>query len=175
MAQLKITGNVRIGHIYECEFGFFKHTNGINVTSNRDEAIEDDYNYKIPNEIIKKRPVIVIGKHKGLYIVVPISSTEETHRKPHKNPENTGLHTRLQAIDFPETHHYRTNITRWAKSNLVSSVDGGRLRDIFNHNTRAFVPAHRISDDTLKKVREGVIIAIGMRDLLHTLDVTQDQ
>ena len=170
MARLKITGNVRIGHIYECELGLFKHTDGVNITSIRSEACENDYNYKIPNEIIKKRAVIVIGKHRGLYLVVPISSTEETDRKPHKNPENTGLHTRLQANDFPETHHYESGRSRWAKSNLVSSVDGGRLRDIFNRNTSNFVPAHRVSDDTLKNVRKGVIIAIGMRDLLTTLD-----
>ncbi|MDF5456929.1 hypothetical protein HKB36_06810, partial [Vibrio parahaemolyticus] len=159
MARLKISGNVRIGHIYECEFGLFKHTDGVSTTSNRDFACEDDYNYRIPNEIIKKRAVVVIGKHRGLYLVVPISSTKETDKKPHKNPEVTGLHTKLQAGDFPETHHYEVGKERWAKSNLVCSVDGGRLRDIFNRNTNGFIPAHKVSDETLKKVREGVLIA----------------
>ena len=168
MARLKIHGNVKIGHVYECSFGLFKHVDGINTTDKRNYASEVDYNYRIPNEMIKKRAVVVIGKHRGLYLVVPISSTEETHHKKHKNPELTGLHTKLLQEDFPETHHYEAGRNRWAKSNLVCSVDGGRLSDIYNKNIGALINAHKISAATLKKVRDGVVIAIGMRDLIAT-------
>lgn len=164
MAQLKIKGNVRIGHIYECFFGNFKHIDGDNTTSSKHEACEDDYNYRIPNEMIKKRAVVVIGKHRGQYIVVPISSTKETHKKEHKEPENTGLHTKLTNEDFPETHHYTNDRDRWAKSNLISTIDGGRLRDIYNENIGGLIVAHKVTDETLLKIRHGVFIAIGMRD-----------
>ncbi|SGZ03377.1 type II toxin-antitoxin system PemK/MazF family toxin [Moritella viscosa] len=166
MAQLKIKGNVRIGHIYECYFGLFKATDG-GTTTNKQEACEDDYNYRVPNEMIKKRAVVVVGKHRGQYLVVPISSSKETNiRKPQKEPENTGMHTKLQMGDFPETHHYTTDRERWAKSNLICAIDGARLRDIYNNNISNFIPAHMVTENTLKKIREGVIISIGMRDLL---------
>ncbi|PKG73036.1 hypothetical protein CXF86_19770 (plasmid) [Shewanella sp. GutCb] len=165
MAKLRISGNVRIGHIYECNFGLFKK-NATEATPSKHEAVENDYNYRIPNEIIKKRAVVVIGKHRGQYIVVPISSTEETDKKPAKNPENKGFHVRLGLDDFPVTKHYLAEKIRWAKSNLVSTIDGGRLTDIYDSNIPANIPAHKVSDETLREIREGVIISIGMNDLL---------
>lgn len=174
MAQLKINGNVKIGHVYECNLGLFKR-NALptapdytqQTTDDRTLAAENDYNYKIPNELIKNRPVIVIGKHKGQYIVVPISSTKEIDKKEHKNPDNVGFHVLLQQGDMPVTDHYDATRNRWAKSNLVTTVDGGRLRDLFDRGTQRFVPAHKVSDDTLLKVRHGVLISIGLRDLLN--------
>ncbi len=165
MAQLKVAGNVRNGYIYECFLGNYK-SNSEGTTTNRDEACETEYNYRIPNEMIKKRPVVVIGKHRGQYLIVPISSTKETHKKVQKEPENTGLHTKLQADDFPETHHYAAGKDRWAKSNLICAIDGGRLRDIYNNNVSGHIPAHKITDESLRNIREGVIIAMGMRDII---------
>ncbi|MBI6169354.1 type II toxin-antitoxin system PemK/MazF family toxin, partial [Serratia marcescens] len=124
------------------------------------------YNYRIPNEMIKKRPVVVIGKHKGQYIVVPISSTKETDKKPAKNPENVGFHIMLQPGDMPVTAKYEQGKARWAKSNLLVTIDGSRLTDIYDIGTGQFVVAHKISDDTLLKIRQGVIISIGLRSIL---------
>ncbi len=172
MAILRINGNVKIGHIYECNFGMFKKNEapqaGQNqpVTKDKDEAATDDYNYRIPNEMIKKRPVVVIGKHKGQYMVVPISSTKETDKKPAKNPENVGFHILLQPGDMPVTARYVQEKARWAKSNLLMTIDGGRLTDIYDTETDQFVAAHKISDETLLKIRHGVIISIGLRDML---------
>ena len=92
------------------------------------QQVDNDYDFRIPNEMIKKRAVIILGKHRGQYIAVPVSSTKETHKKAHKIPEITGLHTRLLAKDFPETKKYKKETLRWAKSNLVMTIDGGRLR-----------------------------------------------
>ncbi|HTG56479.1 MAG TPA: type II toxin-antitoxin system PemK/MazF family toxin [Niabella sp.] len=163
MAQLKIAGNVRIGHIYECDFGLYKKPDGT-VTDNRDEACTDDYNYRIPNEMIKKRAVVVIGKHRGIYLVVPISSTKETAVRPDKEPESKGFHIKLTEQDFPVTSRYQAGTERWAKSNLIEAVDGGRLRDI--RSDQGHLSAHKITDETLRKIREGVMIAIGLRDLI---------
>ena len=172
MAILRIDGNVKIGHIYECNFGMFKKNEVPQaeqpqaVTKDKDEAATGDYNYRIPNEMIKKRPVVVIGKHKGQYIVVPISSKKEVDKKPAKNPENVGFHILLQPGDMPVTARYVQEKERWAKSNLLMTIDGGRLTDIYDTEANQFVPAHKISDDTLLKIRHGVIISIGLRDML---------
>lgn len=170
MAQLQISGNVKIGHVYECDFGLFKketpsHPNDL-ATSNKFEASEKDYNYRIPNELVKKRAVVVIGKHGGQYIVVPISSTMETHKKAHKVPEVMGIHIRLLEVDMPITLRYTKEKARWAKSNLVTTVDGGRLRDVFDQATRKSIPAHPVSAKTLEQIRYGVILSIGMPHLI---------
>lgn len=100
MAILRIKGNVRIGGIYECSFGQFKKiaSLGGGLTPSRDDADESDLNYRIPNELIKKRPVIVISKHRGLCTVVPVTGTKELHKKPEKVPENMGIHVQLQGL-----------------------------------------------------------------------------
>lgn len=173
MAQLKIAGNVKIGHVYECIFGLFKSTTQPQApdfiqetTTDKASAVDDDYNYRIPNELIKKRPVIVIGKHRGLYIVVPISTTRETDKKEAKNPDVVGFHVKLEDNDMPVTSRYAAGEERWAKSNMLATVDGGRLRDLYEPKTRRSVVAHKVSDATLLKVRHGVLISIGLRDML---------
>ena len=172
MAMLRINGNVKIGHIYECDFGMFKKNESPQsgeiqkVTKHKDEATDDDYNYRIPNELIKKRPVVVVGKHRGQYMVVPISSTEETDKKPAKNPEKVGIHVLLQHGDMPVTGRYTLEKKRWAKSNLLTTIDGARLTDIYDIEKQDFIAPQKISDETLLKIRHGVIISIGLRDML---------
>ncbi|KUM52197.1 type II toxin-antitoxin system PemK/MazF family toxin [Rheinheimera sp. EpRS3] len=173
MAQLKINGNVKIGHIYECEFGMFKKKMDGLTTSDKDDAVQDDYNYRIPNEMIKRRAVVVVGKHRGQYVVVPISSTKETANRVEKEPESKGFHVPLKLGDFPVTKRYEAETARWAKSNLVTTIDGGRLRDIYDDVQQSHILAHQMSEDTLKKVREGIIISIGMNSLLAIVDNKQ--
>lgn len=164
MSQLKIKGNVRIGHVYDCLFGQFKKKGG-GTTSLKDEA-DLDYNYRIPNEIVKTRLVVVVGKHRGAYIVIPVSATKEQAKKQTKEPEYQGFHVKLQSTDIPATNRYPYGVDRWALCNLVTTVDGGRLRDLYDAENNCCVDAHKVADDSLKKIREGVIISIGMRDIL---------
>ena len=164
MSQLRINGNVKIGHVYDCIFGEFKKL-GSGTTANRDEA-SLDYNYRIPNEIVKTRLVVVIGKHRGQYNVVPISATKETAKRKDKEPEAKGFHVMLDDNDIPVTPRYSYGVHRWALSNLITTVDGGRFRDLFNSDTKKPVLSQKVSDNTLRKIREGVIISIGMRDLI---------
>lgn len=162
MAQTRVDGQIRIGHIYECDFGRFKKAGaGSDTTVDRDEADETAYNYSIPNELIKRRAVVVIGKHRGLYLVVPVSSTFENGPKPHKVPENFGMHVQMGG-DFPVTGRYTAGKKRWAKSNLVQAVDGGRLTDIFDLAIKKNIPAHQVSENTLLKIRYGVMISMGL-------------
>jgi uncharacterized protein YifN (PemK superfamily) len=171
MAKLKINGNVKIGGIYECHFGSYKHKTIAGQTTNDPvEASVNDYNYPIPLEIIKKRAVVVIAKDRGLCTVVPISSTKEKFTKPSKDPVAKGIHI-LLGNDFPTTHHYQTK-DRWAKSNLVRTIDSSRLTDIYCSNHGGFIQTHQISEEILRKIRYGVIIHIGLRDLVTEPDLS---
>ncbi|MGR2870051.1 type II toxin-antitoxin system PemK/MazF family toxin [Vibrio vulnificus] len=167
MARTHIQGNVKIGHLYDCIFGEFKST-GQGTTTDKNQADEYNYNHRIPNEMIKKRLVVVVGKHKGQYIVVPISATKEEAKRVEKEPEYQGFHVKLLNTDIPATERYPYGVERWAKCNLISTIDGGRLRDLPLGQGKGFVAAQKVSDATLRKIREGVIIAIGMRDILVT-------
>lgn len=165
MAQLRINGNVKIGGIYECDLGLYKHKSINNqCTKEVHEAADNDYNYPIPLEIIKKRVVVVIAKDKGLCTIVPISSTKEKFKKASKDPVAKGIHI-LLGDEFPTTHHYEPK-DRWAKSNLVRTIDSSRLTDIYCQNAGGFIQTYQLSENTLKKIRHGVIIHIGLRDLV---------
>lgn len=83
LATHKIAGNLQIGGIYECNFGSYKSIHG-GTTEKRDEADSNKLDYRIPNEMIKSRPVVVISKHRGVCTVIPVSTTPE---KAHKNPK----------------------------------------------------------------------------------------
>lgn len=172
MARLKINGNVKIGCIYECNFGLYKEKGtSTGTTKDRNLADINNLNYRIPNELIKRRPVIVVSKHRGLCIVVPISTTKETHKKETKVPENQGIHVKLSPNDFPVgSHQYDNQVDMWAKCNLVTCIESGRLNDLFagvdENNNKIFLDAFKIPEDTLQKIREGIVKSIGFDGLL---------
>ncbi|HFQ4839766.1 hypothetical protein F6X00_25415 (plasmid) [Vibrio vulnificus] len=173
MAKTIIQGNIKIGHVYDCIFGEFKSKEQ-GTTTDKHLAVETDYNHRIPNEMIKKRLVVVVGKHRGQYIVVPISATKEEAKRVEKEPEYQGFHVKLLSSDIPTTERYPYGVDRWAKCNLITTIDGGRLRDLSLGTGKGYVAAQKISDDTLRNIREGVIIAIGMRDILNQSPMTSD-
>lgn len=167
MAKTFIQGNVKIGGIYECNFGLFKNISG-GVTKDRDLADESDMNHKIPNELIKKRPVVVVGKHRGLCLVAPISTKKETHKKPSKIPEVQGIHVKLTENDFPTNSvKYSNTQDMWVKCNLVTHVDAGRLRDLKSNVDNSYLPVFVLENEVLRKIREGIILSIGMAELLE--------
>lgn len=165
MAERKISGNVRIGGIYECDFGSYKAKNG-GVTVLRDEAVCDDLNYRIPNEMIKRRPVVVVSKHRGVCTVVPISTTKE---KQPKNPKKDLIENGI-CIDFkgliPKTHFYDPETPCWAVCYAVQMIDIGRLRDIYDQDEQKHLTVS-ISAEMVRNVRFGIVKAIGLPSLVH--------
>lgn len=163
MAQLKISGNVTVGGIYECDFGAYRSV-GNGVTHSRDNAVDSDMNYRIPNEMIKRRPVIVISKHRGLCTVVPVSATrEKVNRNPRKDLVHQGICVSLQGY-VPETHFYdgRDN---WGVCYAAQTIDSGRLRDIYDRTTGSFKKSV-VPPELLLKLRFGVVKAIGLPSLV---------
>lgn len=163
MAVHKIEGNLRIGGIYECNFGSYKCTSG-GHTEKRDEADGNDLNYRIPNEMIKRRPVVVINKHRGLCTVIPVSSTrEKEHRNPKKDMAHVGICVPLQG-HIPKTHFYDDSPC-WGVCYAAQTIDIGRLRDIYDKNTSSFVKA-TVPPEMILKLRFGIIKAIGLGSLV---------
>ena len=161
MAIKSVNGSIKVGYVYECIFGNFKKINTNETTTSKHEADFNAYDYNIPIEKKKKRAVVVVGKFKGLYIVVPISSTEDTHRNPKKTGVFRGFHVSIKEIDLPSAGKYRDSKKRWAKCNLITTVDGGRLRDIFDEKNNCHIPAHKVSEETLNLIKKGILKSIG--------------
>lgn len=157
-----IIGNIKRGDILECDFGNYKEVVGENgeVTFDRSH-----FDTRIPHEMRKTRPVLVIGDHKGQYLVVPISSTEDTHNNPRKTGVGRGFHIQLAADAIPVTHFYEAGVTRWAKANMVQSVDRHRLSNIYCKKRRERLHL-AVPTATLREVQEALIKAIGLPDLL---------
>lgn len=164
MAERKISGNLQIGGIYECNFGSYKSTVG-GITEKRDEADCNDLNYRIPNEMIKCRPVVVISKHRGVCTVIPVSTTrEKENRNPKKDLVENGICVPLQGL-IPTTHFYDSTTPCWGVCYSAQTIDIGRLRDIFDKNTQKYVSAN-VTPEVLLKLRFGVVKAIGLPSLV---------
>lgn len=164
MATHKIAGNLQIGGIYECNFGSYKSIHG-GTTEKRDEADSNKLDYRIPNEMIKSRPVVVISKHRGVCTVIPVSTTpEKAHKNPKKDLIKNGICVPLQGF-IPTTHFYDSTTPCWGVCYSAQTIDIGRLRDIFDKSTQKYVSAS-VTPNILLKLRFGVVKAIGLPSLV---------
>lgn len=169
-----VIGNIKRGDILECDFGNYKETvdaEGNPVLDQNGNVVFDRgyFDARIPHEIRKTRPVLVIGDHKGQYIIVPISSTEDTHNNPRKTGVGRGFHIQLAHDAIPVTHFYEAGVTRWAKANMVQCVDRYRLSSIYCKNRRERLHLS-VSHQTLRDVQEAVVKAIGLPELVTEID-----
>lgn len=103
--------------------------------------------------MVKKRPVVVVGRRsKDLCVVVPLSTTEPaTLRDFH------------QSVDLSfGPPHLRAGQT-WAKCDMLSTVAYWRLDRFFqgrNAAGRRNYRDYQISDDDLRAVRRGILAAL---------------
>jgi hypothetical protein len=74
----KISTNPRRGDIYDCLFGNY---DPINPAQPNGPFRKDNYDFRIPNEMRKRRPVVVLGDRNKQLLVVPISKLEERLRE----------------------------------------------------------------------------------------------
>ncbi|OSI13746.1 hypothetical protein BWD09_12660 [Neisseria dentiae] len=111
-------------------------------------VICDFRGYEVP-EMIKKRPVVVIAKHKHnsqLVSIVPLSSTEPSiydnyHHKMSNNP-------------LPDKQH----IECWAKCDMVATVSLNRLDRYKPANGQRCVP--QISYEDFQAIKSAVANAL---------------
>lgn len=167
-----MNSRIKRGEIHECLFGRYRpllDADGVPVLSDdsgRAEFTRTEFQGPIPYEIQKPRPVVILGDHKGQYLVVPISTTQDCHNNPRKAGEARGLHIRLARSDLPPLARYGDATTCWAKSNMIQTVDRNRLRPL----NRRGSPPPRVSEDCLASIQRAVIRAIGCQALLESLN-----
>lgn len=158
----KLNINPVRGDVYECILGNYEP---IDPKKPEGPFKKDNYQVRIPNEIRKRRPVVIIGERNKQFLVVPISSKEDTHPKPHRTGEGMKLHIRLDGNEVPVTEKYKEGTVCWAKTDLIQSVDKQRLRQF-----RLADGSHaigKVSAPTLKAIQEGVMRAIGLTSLVE--------
>lgn len=154
-----IKTNPKRGDIYECVFGHFEP---IDPSQPQGPFRKDNYDLRIPNEIRKRRPVVVLGERNQQFIVVPISTREDSAPKPHKTAMAQGIHVKIPDGAIPETKHYKLGTPCWAKADLIQSIDIKRLREFpVGDGTHA---TGRLNSETLKEIQDAVLRTIGVME-----------
>lgn len=156
-----ITSNPRRGDIYDCIFG-----NYLPIESGSGDITA--YDYRIPNEMRKRRPVVILGERNKQLLVAPISSTKDTHKQGHRTGEALGLHIKMRGNEIPEAGIYIQNIDRWIKADLIQSVDIKRLRE-FRLRDGTHVKGV-ISRETLMELQLAVIRFLGFSQKIHHIE-----
>lgn len=153
----KINKNPTRGDIYECIFGNYVP---VDQAFPQGPFRKDLYDVRIPNEMRKRRPVVIVGERKKQFLVVPISSLEDTHPKAHRTGEAVRLHIRLDEDEVPVAPGYIQGTVCWAKTDLVQSVDEERLRE-FRLDDGTHVVG-KVSAEKLLQIQEGIMRVIGL-------------
>lgn len=84
-----MNSRIKRGEVYECLFGKYRPAldeqgKAIFSDDGRPAFLRNDFQGPVPYEIQKPRPVVVVGDHKGQYLVVPLSTTLDTHNNPRR-------------------------------------------------------------------------------------------
>jgi uncharacterized protein YifN (PemK superfamily) len=151
-----ITTNPTRGDVYDCIFGNYLPLDPSQPTGPFDKT---SYNYRIPHEMRKRRPVVILGERNKQLLVAPISTTEDVHIKPHRTGEALGLHIRLIGNEIPNNGFYTENVDRWVKVDLIQSIDVKRLRE-FRMPDGSHVTG-KLSRETLAEVQLAVFRILG--------------
>jgi len=143
-----ISYNPDVGEVLICDFGQF-----------RDPPLTPAFDGRLPPEMIKRRPVVVLSsKISRACIVVPLSTTLD------KAKLAKGMHVEVPKQAIPELAYF-TPETRWAKSDLVSQVSHERLY-MLRDPSRSHTHKHHLSRELVAEIQKAVIKSISASWLL---------
>lgn len=147
---MAITYIPKIGEVLECDFGNFKKIG--------QEIDKRNYNGRIPNEMIKRRMVMVINPKigGGCHLVVPISSTRNV------SSIRNGTHVSLDEQYFKVTDFYDRR-ERWAKCETLQLVSNQRLFKMIDNGERFDQILPR---EVVELIQRGIIAAINGKSLI---------
>ena len=147
---MAITYIPKIGEVLECDFGNFKKIG--------QEIDKRNYNGRIPNEMIKRRMVMVINPKigGGCHLVVPISWTRNV------SSIRNGTHVSLDEQYFKVTNFYDRR-ERWAKCEALQLVSNQRLFKMIDNGERFDQILPR---EVVELIQRGVIAAINGKSLI---------
>ena len=164
-----MNSRIKRGEVYECLFGKYRPAldqqgKAIVCDDGRPAFLRNDFQGPVPYEIQKPRPVVVVGDHKGQYLVVPLSTTLDTHNNPRKRGIARGFHIRIERSELTGLARYNDAEVCWAKANMLQAVDRSRLKPLNQHGH----PIPTVSGDVLAAIQEAIIKCIGCQGLLET-------
>ena len=165
----KISTNPRRGDVYDCILGNY---DPVDAAQPDGPFKKDNYDFRIPNEMRKRRPVVILGDRNKQLLVVPISALEDRHKNPKKTGEAKKLHIRLKGDETPVTATYIQGIPTWAKADLIQSVDEERLRE-FRLADGTYVRGS-VSPETLRAIQEAVMRHIGLTEWVEEKQTPQE-
>jgi len=145
---MAISYNPDVGEVLICDFGMF-----------RVPPLTPSCDGRLPPEMIKRRPVVVLSsKISKACIVVPLSTTLD------KAKLNKGMHIEVPEDAIPEMAYFPSKI-RWAKSDLVGQVSHERLF-MLRAPSRSHTHKHYLSRELVAEIQKGVIKSICAYGLL---------
>lgn len=148
---MAITYTPKVGEVLECNFGDFKRLESSGTFD------EKNYDGRIPNEMIKRRMVVVINaKLDGNCLVVPISSTKRI------SSIKSGHHVPLDKNLFRITDFYDKR-DRWAKAETIQLVSKKRLFKLKDNNSRFDLYFPR---ETVTSIQKAIIKTINANALI---------
>jgi uncharacterized protein YifN (PemK superfamily) len=140
----------KVGQVLECNYG--------NYTVDEDKKIIFNFDFHIPNEMVKNRLVVVLNGRLGGCLVVPLSTTHDREKTANN------IHVEVGMVAIPDLHYFAQQ-TRWAKADLIQQVSKERL----NRPRRLDRGNAEICLDRalVEKIQRAVIKTIGAASLLH--------
>ncbi|MDF1685055.1 MAG: type II toxin-antitoxin system PemK/MazF family toxin [Legionellaceae bacterium] len=147
---MAISYRPKVGEILECNFGQFRtlHTGDFDLRH---------FDGRIPPEMVKRRPVVVLnGKLGGGCLVVPISSSQDL------GGINQRIHVHIEPELFPATDFYDVR-DRWVKAELIQAVSVQRLFKLIDNGVRF---DHYFPREKVEQIQRAVVRSVSASTLL---------
>lgn len=154
------------GRLLECDFGFFSQDL---LISNKTARNLDNFNGRLPYEMIKRRLVVVVSHKEDPALVVPISKTDKGKNKDTVVPI-TSLPNDL--VGYKQKDCY-------AKAGAISFVSGHRLFPLrYEKNGRRVYDNRvekKLSNEDVTTIKKAVFNGIGGSNILKEGDKAKVQ
>lgn len=145
----------QVGEVLQCDFGVVPTTFPVDASGKQVIAPVDAV---MPPEMVKNRLVIVLSSEIKSCIVVPLSSKFDAKKT------RTGRHVEIATGIIPGLYYF-TDITRWAKGDMVQQVSNLRLNSLMGpHNRLTFC----LDRATVELVQRAVVKSISAGSLLKS-------
>ncbi|MDX6917469.1 type II toxin-antitoxin system PemK/MazF family toxin [Pectobacterium carotovorum] len=157
------------GRLVECDFGFFSQDYRSGFPP---QTTLNNYNKKLPFEMVKRRLVVIISNREDPALVIPISKANKA----------VDARTVVEITSLPNDLVRFSNPQCYAKTAAITQVSGHRLFPLRYHSNGTKIYDSRIdkklSVGDIKKIKEAALVSIGGAGILTELDcvkVTNEQ
>lgn len=154
------------GRILECDFGYFSQDIYSSGTSS---TTVENFNKKLPFEMVKRRLVVVISNKEDPALVIPISKGNKAKDK----------RTVVEITSLPSDLVTFNNPVCYAKTAAISYVSGHRLFPVRymaggrrSYDNRV---EKKLSNDDVVNIKKAVFTAVGGDNILKSIQDKNDE